>query len=266
MMLPIKLGFVPSYRSRWTAWTERMRRESLAALAALPSVEVLTPQGAPGEEGYTPHGAVHDLDEAEAVAEFFARHGVDGLVLCPLDFGDERSACKIAERLRLPVLLYATKEPPVPDDDPSLQRVSDSYCGNLSIASGLYRRRLPFHYAGLFDPGEPGLHAELEAFARAVAVVRGLRNARVGQVGVRPCGRLSPPSPSQRTTWSAPPGSSWPSPAFGSARASRRWPCNAGPPSSAPWASRSAPSSAGSRSAACSPPVRPTSWARSPCW
>ena len=110
---------------------------------------------------------------------------MDGLILCPLDFGDERSACKIAEKLRVPVLLYATKEPPAPDT-PGLGRVSDSYCGNLSMASGLYRRGIPFHYAGIFFPDEDGFLAEVDAFVRAVAVVKGLRNARIGQVGVRP--------------------------------------------------------------------------------
>jgi len=128
---------------------------------------------------------VNTLDEAEGVASYFAREGVDGLVVCPVDFGDERSAAKIAERLRVPVLLYATKEPPA-IDDASLARVSDSYCGNLSIASALYRRKLPFHFAGIYFPDEPALAQEVETFVRAVAVVKGLRGARIGQVGVRP--------------------------------------------------------------------------------
>jgi L-fucose isomerase-like protein len=191
MTVPVKLGFVPSYRNRWTAWTERMRAESLLALSELNGVEIVAPQPAPdgagadAEGGLTPHGAVQNLDEAEAVAEHFAQQKVDGLVLCPLDFGDERSACKVAEKLGVPVLLYATKEPPA-QADASLARVSDSYCGNLSMASGLYRRKIPFHFAGIFFPDEAGLKAELRAFAGAVSVVKGLRNARIGQVGVRP--------------------------------------------------------------------------------
>jgi L-fucose isomerase-like protein len=82
-------------------------------------------------------------------------------------------------------LLYATKEPPG-RDDPGLTRVSDSYCGNLSMASGLFRRKLPFRYAGLFFPDEPEFLPEVEDFVRAVAVVKGLKGARIGQVGVRP--------------------------------------------------------------------------------
>ncbi len=191
MTVPIRLGLVPSYRFRWTPWTAKMRDDTLATLARVPGVQAIAPVPAPDgggidpAKGSTPDGGVRTLDEAEAVAEFFASQKVDGLVLCPLDFGDERSASKVAEKLRVPVLLYATKEPPAPGG-PSLERVSDSYCGNLSVASGLYRRKIPFHYAGLFFPAEPGFLAEVDAFVRAVAIVKGLRNARVGQVGVRP--------------------------------------------------------------------------------
>jgi L-fucose isomerase-like protein len=168
-----------------------MRDDSIRAFASLPGVQVIAPRVAPEDaapdpdSGATRFGAAQNLDEAEAVAAYFAREGVDGLVLCPTDFGDERSAAKIAEKLGVPVLLYATKEPPtVPD--PGMGRVSDSYCGNLSMAAGLHRRRIPFRFAGVFFPDEPGFLAEVEAFARAAAVVKGLRNARIGQIGVRP--------------------------------------------------------------------------------
>jgi len=187
----VRIGFVPSFRFRWTAWTEKMRADSLAAFAKIPGVTVVAPAPSPDgltvdpAKGLTPHGAVNTLDQAEAVADYFLRERVDAVVLCPLDFGDERSAAKVAERLRVPVLLYATKEPPAVDDA-SMQRVSDSYCGNLSMASGLYRRKLPFHYAGLFLPDEEAFLRELETFVRAVAVVKALKGARIGQVGVRP--------------------------------------------------------------------------------
>ena len=191
MAVSVRIGFVPSYRFRYTPWCQTMRDESLAVFAKLPLLQVVVPQEGPdglmvdAEQGYTPHGMVTNLDQAEAVAEYFARQKVEGLILCPLDFGDERSAAKIAEKLGVPVLLYATKEPPAPDE-PGLGRLSDSYCGNLSMASALYRRKIPFHYAGIFFPDEPEFLAEVDTFIRAVAVVKGLKGARIGQVGVRP--------------------------------------------------------------------------------
>lgn len=192
-MNKVRLGFVPSVRNRGRGaeWYDKMRVESIAALSGLANVALVAPRVCPSdggydpEQGYTVEGVVTGLDDAEGLARYFQQQRVDGLILCPLNFGDERSAVKIAELLRVPVLLYATKEPPTPDDI-SLARASDSYCGNLSMASGLYRRKIPFHYAGLFFPHEPELRAEVETFARAVSVVKGLRNARLGQVGVRP--------------------------------------------------------------------------------
>ena len=186
----VKIGLVPSYRNRYTAWGQKMLDDSLAALAGVAGIEVVAPRVSSSEtvidaeRGATPHGMVHTLDEAEAVAAYFQRQGVQGLIIVPLDFGDERSAAKIAERLRVPVLLCATKEPPALDD-PGLTRVSDSYCGTLSIASALYRRKLPFRFAGVLFPDEPAFAAEAQDFARAVAVVAGIKGARLGQVGVR---------------------------------------------------------------------------------
>jgi L-fucose isomerase-like protein len=188
--IPITLGLLPSRRVAHTAWTERMRTESLALLAGLPGARVVAPAVAEGDApdpttGATPHGTVRTLDEAETVAALFRREGVDALVICPLDFGDERSAVKVAECLGVPTLLYATAEPPA-RDDASLARVSDSYCGTLSIAAGLTRRRLPFRFAGIHLPTDAPLAAEAETFLRAVGAVKALRGARIGQVGVRP--------------------------------------------------------------------------------
>ena len=67
-----------------------------------------------------------------------------------------------------------------------MARQSDSYCGNLSMASALYRRKIPFHYAGIFFPDEPEFAAAVDPFIRAAAVVKGMKGARLGQVGVRP--------------------------------------------------------------------------------
>lgn len=190
MTLSVRLGYIPSYR-RYSPWCEQMRRESLKALGSIPGIELVAPLVGPPDsagdasQGVIPRGAVHTLDEAEIIADYFAQKKIDGLVICPLDFGDERSSAKLAELLRVPVMLYATKEPPA-QDDPSLARMSDSYCGNLSIASALYRRKIPFHYAGIYSPGEEELVREAGRFARAVAVVKGLFGARIGQVGVRP--------------------------------------------------------------------------------
>lgn len=194
--IAVKIGFVPSHRHYGDGpmpdWCVKMRADALTALQSVPGLQIVVPQPCPedrtrldAEKGYTPDGAVWNLDHAEVVADYFIREKVDGVIIGTLDFGDERSAVKVAERVGKPVLLYATKEPEVPEG-PSLARVSDSYCGTLSIGAGLHRRQLPFTFAGIFFAEEPGFHQAVEKFVRAVAVVKGLMNARIGQVGVRP--------------------------------------------------------------------------------
>ena len=189
--LNVKIGFVPSIRFRHTEWAQRMRDESIRAFEKIDGLDLVVPL--PSEDqstsdsnsGTTPYGMVRSLEQGEVVAEYFLRNKVDGLILCPLDFGDERSASKVAEILKVPVFLYATKEPPANLDAP-LGRVSDSYCGNLSMASGLYRRNIPFYYGGLFFPDERALSDQVSNFVRAVSVINKVKNARIGQVGVRP--------------------------------------------------------------------------------
>ncbi len=186
-----RVGFVPSYRFGEKGWCKKLRGDILTLMGSIDGLEVVAPQPSPGdvgvdpEMGLTPHGMVHTLEEGDAVTQYFRQQKVDGLVICPLDFGDERSAVKIAESLGVPVLLFATKEPPALDG-PAMARASDSYCGNLSISSGLYRRKIPFHFGGIFFPDDPELRQVLEDFTRATAVVKSLMGARIGQVGLRP--------------------------------------------------------------------------------
>ena len=189
--LNVRIGFVPSYRFGDLPWCQKMRDDSLSVFAEVKGMETLVPVPLSSDENssdggvHTPNGMVSTLDQAELVADYFHQKKVDGLILCPLDFGDERSACKIAEKLRVPVLLYATKEPEA-KKDPGLGRKSDSYCGNLAMASGLYRRKILFHYAGIFFPEEPEFQDAVQTFVRAVAVTKGMKGAYLGQVGVRP--------------------------------------------------------------------------------
>ncbi|GAF74691.1 unnamed protein product, partial [marine sediment metagenome] len=152
MFEKIKIGFIPSYRFHFSEWDLKLYNESLSVLKKIKNIEVVTPKfiskaGYKHSEPFKKHGAINHLDEAEVAAEYFRSQKVDALIIAALDFGDERSSSKIAEMLDVPVLLFATKEPPALNDQ-GLSRVSDSYCGTLSIASALYRRKLKFHFAG----------------------------------------------------------------------------------------------------------------------
>jgi len=77
----IKIGFVPSYRGEWGSiplWCVQMRKEALAVLNKIVGIEVVVPQPCVEDNqvvdpviGYSPDGAVGNLDQGDAVAEFF---------------------------------------------------------------------------------------------------------------------------------------------------------------------------------------------------
>ncbi|MGD8563486.1 MAG: hypothetical protein PVG03_13150, partial [Desulfarculaceae bacterium] len=185
----VRIGFLGLYRVSVTDWCRQAFDENLKVLQGIEGMELVVPKADRDDphNRCTEHGMVGNLDEAEAAAEYLKSQKVDGLILCPLDFGDERAASKAAELLRVPILLYAGKEPPA-QDEASLARKSDSYCGNLTIAAGLRRRQIPFYFSGIFSPADEEFLATVQAFARAVAVVKGVRGARLGQIGLRPEG------------------------------------------------------------------------------
>ena len=194
MAATVKIGFVPTYRGGGgiPAWCEKMRADGIRVLTKIPGIDLCFPRPHPDgssacdpQHGYVPDGAVWNLDQAEILAEYFRREKVDAIIIAALNFGDERSAVKIAEILRVPVLLYATKEPPVPSDR-SLARVSDSYCGTLSIAAGLTRRKIAFQFAGILYAEDSQFTAQVSTFIQAVSVVKAMKGARIGQIGVRP--------------------------------------------------------------------------------
>ena len=186
-MEKLRVGFVPTFRFRYTDWCRQLRQDALDVLASFDEIQVCCP--ASQEEGSSldgiPLGAVNTLDHAEILSDYFLANKVQALIICPLDFGDERTVSKIAEQMRVPLMLYATKEPPALDDR-TLSRVSDSYCGTLSIAAGLKRRRIPFSFGGIFFHTEPAFRKALETFLQAASIVRALKGARIGQIGQRP--------------------------------------------------------------------------------
>ncbi|MFO7916619.1 MAG: hypothetical protein R6V13_00875 [Anaerolineae bacterium] len=178
-MNKVRLGFVPSHRYPFDEeWAIDMRKRCLEAMGDIECLEVVVPS-----VGLIHNGLVRDDTSAEATIDLFAQRGVEGIVIGTMTFGDEISAIAIAEALDVPVLVFGTKEGPFTED--GLRR-SDSFCGTLSVTSGLYRHKIPYHFMGLVWPEEDVFAASLATFARACAAVEGFYGARVGQAGQRP--------------------------------------------------------------------------------
>lgn len=125
------------------------------------------------------------MDEATAAgaAESLATQEVDLLVLLSATFSDASAAVTLAERLRVPVCLWALPEPgPVGD-----RLWLNSLCGSHIAAHALNRLRVPLRY--LYGPPEaPETLAPLLPFARAAATRQRLRRSRIGLLGEAPTG------------------------------------------------------------------------------
>jgi L-fucose isomerase-like protein len=126
---------------------------------------------------------MNDKDANNAI-NLFKKKKIDGLILGTMTFGDEVSALAVASAFRnKPILLFGTKEGPFKADG---GRRSDSFCGTLSISSGLFRRNIPFQFAGIVFPEEKDFIDKVQNFVRVCSIVKGFIGARIGLVGPRP--------------------------------------------------------------------------------
>jgi L-fucose isomerase-like protein len=176
----VKIGFVPAHRQSLSDdWASELRKRCLAVFAKTPGLEIVVP-----DESLTNLGLVRNDAEAQKVISFFQKEGIDGLILGAMTFGDEIATVSIATAFRdKPQLLFATKEKELP---PCGTRVSDSFCGTLSISSGLHRRQIPFIFAGLVLPEEADFQQYISDFVRTCSVVKGFIGAHIGLIGPRP--------------------------------------------------------------------------------
>jgi len=176
----LRIGFVPSHREPFDEeWAIQMRKRSLDALSKVKELEIVVPDGR-----LTRNGLVRDDADAEKTIKLFTEERINGVIIGTMTFGDEVSALSIASAFsHLPILLFGTKEGPFKPDG---GRKSDSFCGTLSVSSGLYRREIPFIFMGIVFPEEGVFLDSVRSFVRVCSIVNGFIGARIGLVGPRP--------------------------------------------------------------------------------
>ncbi|RPJ61181.1 MAG: hypothetical protein EHM12_05540, partial [Dehalococcoidia bacterium] len=176
----IRVGFVPSHRDPFDEdWAVKMRKRCLDALSHIPRLEIIVP-----DEKITSKGLVRDDADAEKTIRLFNEKKIDGLLIGTMTFGDEISALSIAQSFRdLPLLLFGTKEGPFTRDG---ARRSDSFCGTLSVSSGLHRRKISFLFAGILFPEEEFFLQHMLNFVQVCSITSGFIGANIGLVGPRP--------------------------------------------------------------------------------
>lgn len=134
-------------------------------------------------------GAIETEADAANLAALFKsrRDDIDGVVVVLPNFGDEQAVAETlrAAALDVPVLVQASNDE-VDKVDLSARR--DAFCGKLSVCNNLHQYGIKFTDTSVHtcDVGGASFRRDVEDFAATCRVVRGLRNARIGQLGVRP--------------------------------------------------------------------------------
>ncbi len=178
-MRSVKIGFVPSHRPMFKDDASiAMRNRTLKVLSGIEGVEVVIP-----DDKLTQGGLVRDDEDAEKTIELFRNKKIDGILIGGMNFGDEVSAVSVVSAFpKTPTMVFAVKEEPAV----TKKERRDSFCGTLSTASGLYRRNLPFLFAGVCLPEEAAFRDSIRNFVRVCSVVNGFLGAKIGLVGPRP--------------------------------------------------------------------------------
>jgi L-fucose isomerase-like protein len=137
----------------------------------------------------TAFGTVETYQDARHCADLFKSHRekIDGILVTLPNFGDERA---VADTIRLsgldvPVLVHAFPDNPKKMD---VKNRRDSFCGKMSACNNLNQYGIPFSLTTLHtvDPEDNEFREDLQRFGAVCRIVRGMRNARFGQVGARP--------------------------------------------------------------------------------
>lgn len=166
-MKQLKVGYLPLVKGSWINGKQEIRRkESLELLSGL-DAEII-------EDGRI----VVTEQEAESSITRFETERVDAVIVHFLSFALGAVVPAMAKRLGVPVIFWSEPEPPW--DGGRIQK--NSFCGSNCNAHALWKMRLP--YAFVYGEGADAVEA-LACRLRAVAVLRGLRNLRIGSVGGR---------------------------------------------------------------------------------
>lgn len=140
-------------------------------------------------EDDTQYGAVETIDDAKKCAKLFRDNWekIDGVIVALPNFGDEVGVVNTLEiaKLDVPVLIQAS------DDDldkMDIEHRRDSFCGKLSVCNNLYQYGINFTGTSLhtYPLDSDEFKADLDYFARVCRVVKGIKTARLAQIGTRP--------------------------------------------------------------------------------
>lgn len=177
----IKLGFVPSHRIPFDeSWAISMRNRTAASICKnFSNIELILP-----DTNSVSGGILRNEEDAKKIIKTFKDKEINGLLIGTMTFGEELPTISVAEEFKdKPIFLFGTKEDSFTDDG---SRKSDSFCGTISIAHGLLKRNIKFHFGGIYFPEEANFIKDLDDFIRSVQIYNSFWKTRVGMIGPRP--------------------------------------------------------------------------------
>lgn len=176
-MAKIVLGYVPTRRSIFSAPDAlnyaRLTKKRLKELG-VSFVDI---------DDINEEGLLFDDRDLEQIQEKFQQAKVDGLFFPHCNFGTEYVCARLADRMKLPVLLWGPR-----DERPDQQgiRLRDSQCGLFATGKVLRRFRVPFTYLTNCRLEDEQFELGIKNFLAVCNVVKVFRQTRILQIGPRP--------------------------------------------------------------------------------
>ena len=175
------LGIVPTRRDVFKA----ARKEEILSLAnkvaAKCNVKLV------GIEGITDEGLLYDNGDVQKVASHLQAGGVDAVFIPHANFGQEEAVAKLCKIINKPVLLWGPRDmAPKGIMDQLNDRPYDVQCGLFATSRALLSYDVPFTYIENCWIDSPVFEKGFEDFIKIVCAVRAFKQARIGQMSVRP--------------------------------------------------------------------------------
>jgi len=140
-------------------------------------------------ESDTKDGVVESYSDAKKCAKLFMENKgqIAGIIVVLPNFGDEKgivNTLKLSD-LNVPILIQASS-----DEVDKMNRKfrRDAFCGKLSVCSVLYQHGIPFTLTETHTCpiNSDAFKVDIIKFEKVCKIVKKLKNARFGQIGVRP--------------------------------------------------------------------------------
>lgn len=172
--------------------TRGIFNSALAAEAREQLLSLLSKQGCQVvilDSDKTPSSVVETVNDAKECAKLFSEHrdAIDGIIVSLPNFADEIGVIESIKRsgCNVPIMIQASSDDPKAVDVASRR---DAFCGKLSVCNNLYQNDIPFTNTTnhTCEINSEEFASDVQRFAAICSVVKGLRNARIGQIGTRP--------------------------------------------------------------------------------